>query len=288
MMNIRCIAGLAAISLAQPAWAEGEQRPWSISLSGGTTSLENRGDQPFASLSLTRNIGDGYVSLTTTHVDSRDGEGLLGAVPAKTNMVSLGGGIGLGAISLDGYASIGWRRFGGESFQRRTGQSITVTSNGNTAAIGASVTYDAPLGDHVLISPFISVDYSRVDTARAIIGPVVGLIARTEKQDGVTGALGTTATYMFGPDHAHSVGGYAAFVTSSNTTSYNRGTSPIAAARVLGALDVPGMKDSWGEYGATASFRLAQPLRLDLSVIRTVGFVGCESTSGSVGLRFSF
>jgi Autotransporter beta-domain len=288
MMNIRCIAALTAISLAQPAWAQSEERPWSVSLSGGTTSLENRGDQPFASLSLTRNVADGYVRFTATHVDSRDGEGLLGVVPAKTNIVSLGGGIALGEISLDGYASIGWREFGGESFQRRTGQSITVTSNGKTAAVGASLTYDVPLGDQGFLSPFVSVDYSRVDTARAIIAPAVGLVSRTEKQDGVTGVLGATATYMFGPAQAHSVGGYAAIVTSSNTTSYNRGTSPITAARVLGTLDVPGTKDSWGEYGATASFRLAQPMRIDLSVIRTVGFVGSESTSGSVGLGFSF
>jgi Autotransporter beta-domain len=288
MMNIRCIAAFAAIGISQPAWAQGEERPFSISLSGGTTSLENRGDQPFASLSLTRNIGDGYVRITAMHVDSRDGEGLLGAVPAKTNIVSLGGGIGLGAISLDGYASVGWRKFAGEKFQRRTGQSIIITSNGDTAAVGASVTYDIPLGSHGFLSPFISVDYSRVDTARAIVAPVIGLISRTEKQDGVTGTLGTTATYMFGNNQAQSVGGYAAFVTSSNTTSYNRGTSPIAAARALGALDVPGMKDSWGEYGATASFSLTQPLRLDLSVIRTVGFAGSESTSGSVGLRYNF
>lgn len=281
---------LACMMFAQPALAGTENAApnWTASLSGGTATVEGRGDQPFFSVGLTRNFADGYVRLTGTHIDTRDGQGLLGAVPAKTDQLSLAGGASFGWLNLDGYASLGRRKFGAEAFQRANGQSIAVTSNGKTSAIGASLTYDVPVGQHGFLSPFAALDYSRVDTARAIVVPVRGLVTQTEKQDGVTFTLGSTAQLLFGTGDAHSVGLYGAFVSSSNATAYNRGTSPVAASRLLGALDVPGAKDSWAEYGATASFRIAKPLRLDLSVIRTAGFSNAESTSGSVGVRISF
>jgi len=284
------MAVLACIVVAQPAHAETEKADanWTASLSGGTATVEGRGDQPFFSVGLTRNFSDGYIRLTGTHIDTRDGQGLLGAVPAKTDQLSLAGGVSFGSFNLDGYVSLGRRKFGAEAFRRITGQTINIASNGKTSAVGASLTYDAPIGQHGFFSPFAALDYSRVDTARAINAPLRGLITQKEKQDGITFTLGSTAQLLFGADDAHSIGLYGAFVTSSNATAYNRGTSPVAASRLLGALDVPGAKDSWGEYGATASFRIAKPLRLDLSVIRTAGFSSAESTSGSVGLRVSF
>ena len=289
-MKFWMMAVLASATWAQPALAESDKDTsnWSVSLSSGTTTLENRGDQPFYSVGVTRALGDGYIRLSGAHIDTRDGQGLLGAVPAKTNQLTLAGGTSFGSFSLDGYVSLGRRKFGAEAFRRTNGTTINVTSNGKTSAVGVSLTYDVPLGQRGFFSPFASLDYSRVDTARAILAPVGGLITRKEKQDGATLTLGGTAQHMFGAEGRHSIGVYGAFVTSSNTTSYNRGTSPVAAARLLGSLDVPGSKDSWAEYGATASLRVAKPLRLDLSVIRTAGFVGSESTSGSAGLRFSF
>jgi hypothetical protein len=277
--------GCAAQALAQEP---DDGRDWTLSLSGGTSMVEARGDQPFASIGITRSFGDGYVRVSGTYFDTRDGQGVLGAVPAKTSQVTLAGGVSFGAVSIDAYGTLGKRTFGAETYERRTGRPITIASNGKTAALGASLTYDLPVGGNGFVSPFVALDWSRVDTARAINVPTLGLISQKEKQAGTTGTLGATAQLLFGPDSGHSAGLYGAFVTSSNTTAYNRGASPIAAARVLGASDLPGIKDSWGEIGATASVRLAKPLRLDLSVIRTLGFAGAESTSGAVGVRFSF
>lgn len=281
---------LACMLFVQPAFAETETAPasWSASLSAGTATLENRGDQPFYSIGITRSFKDGYVRLSGTHIDTREGQGLFGAVPAKTDQITLAGGASFGSLNLDGYVSLGRRKFGAEAFRRLNGQTINIASNGKTSAIGASLTYDLPLGSRGFFSPFAALDYSRVDTARAITVPVRGLITQKEKQDGVTFTLGSTAQVMFGANSAHSIGAYGAFVSSSNATAYSRGTSPVAAARLLGALDVPGSKDSWAEYGVTASFRIAKPLRLDLSLVRTAGFANAESTSGSVGLRISF
>lgn len=285
-------AACALAFFATPALAQEEKSEdganWSLSVSGGTTTLENRGDQPFASVGLTRTFGDSYVRLSAAHIATRDGQGLIGAVPATTDQVSLGGGTSFGALSLDATLSIGRRKFGAETFQRRNGQAIAIASNGKTAGVGFSLTYDLAIGKSWFVSPFASVDYSRVDIARAVNIPTLGLVSRKEKEEGVTGTFGASAQFMFGSGKAHAIGPYAAIATSSNTTAYGRATSPVAAARLTGARDVPGAKDSWFEYGATASFRLAKPLRLDLSFVRTAGFLGSESSSGSVGLRVAF
>ncbi len=289
-MKCLAIALLATVCLARPAAAKdaGDDAGWSLSLSGGTTTLENQGDQPFASIGLTHAFGESYARITGTHVSTRSGQGLVGAVPAKTDQLTLAGGTAFGAFSLDAYVSLGQRHFSPERFQRANGRTITIASNGHTRGAGAALTYDAPLGDHAFFSPFVAVDYARIDTARAITRPNGSLVSQTETQDGVTGTAGATLQYLFGTGSAHSLGPYGAFVTSSNTTAYTRGAAPVAMARLLGALDVPGRNDSWAEYGASASFALARPLRLDLSVVRTAGFAGRDSLSASAGLRVSF
>jgi len=281
---------VAGLAITQPAFANTEpaEVAWSASISGGTAALDHNGDQPFVSVSLTRAFTNGYVRLSGTKIMSRNGQGLVGVVPSTTSQIALAGGTSFGALSLDGYASFGWRKFGAEAFRRRNGQTIEISSNGKTNAVGGSLTYDVPLGEHAFLSPFISLDYSRVDTARAIALPLRGLVTQKEKQSGVTFTAGGSVQHLFGTADRHSIGLYAAFVTSSNTTAYNRGTSPIIASRLLGALDVPGTKDSWAEYGATASFAVAKPFRIDLSIVRTAGFGAAESTSGSAGLRLSF
>jgi outer membrane autotransporter protein len=191
-------------------------------------------------------------------------------------------------VSLDGYVSLGRRKFAPEAFQRANGTAIAIASNGKTSGIGASLTYDASIGKHLFLSPFVALDYARIDTARAFTLPNGGLISQKEKQDGVTGSIGASLQLLFGKDDAHSLGPYAALVSSSNATAYSRGSAPAAMARLLGTLDAAGRKDSWGEYGATASFKLAKPLRIDVSVVRTAGFIGSESTSASAGVRVRF
>ncbi len=289
-MKFAVAAILISLACTQPARAgsAGDDTLWSAATTGGTAALDNRGDQPFIGVSLSRDVGDGYVRLSATHIQSRSGRGLITNVPAKTDLITLSAGTSFGAASLDGYVSLGWRSFGAEAFRRQNGQSIEITSNGKTNSVGGSLTYDLTLAQHAIVSPFVSLDYSRVDTARAILLPVRGLVTQKEKQTGVTVTAGASAQRLFGTEDRHSIGLYAAFVSSSDTTAYSRGTSPIAAARLLGALDQPGLRDSWAEYGATASLALSRPVRMDLSVIRTIGFVGAESTSGSLGLSISF
>jgi hypothetical protein len=57
---------LASLTATGQAKAAEDEARWTLSLSGGTTRLENRGDQPFYSLGISRNFGDSYLRLTGT------------------------------------------------------------------------------------------------------------------------------------------------------------------------------------------------------------------------------
>jgi hypothetical protein len=295
-MRKSCIALLAGWASIVPAMADdvaaGEDvekgQNWSVSATVGTAGTDGDGDQRSVRLGVTRVIGAGYVRASWTRFATREGAGLAGAVPASTQQVTLAAGYGFGALSVDGYVSYGRRKFDREAFRRETGSMIEIVSDGSTAGGGLSLTYAITLDERMLLSPFVAADISRVDTARAITVVGRGTISQKERQTGETGSLGFTLDRSIGKDAEHRIGFYAAGVTTSNPAVASRSSSPAGFASLFGPLDVPGSKDSWGEYGVSASFRLVRPVSLDLAVVRTAGFRGGDSTSLSAGLRLGF
>ncbi len=278
---------IACTLFATPALAE-EGKDWTISLSGGINGIEGQPDQHIASLSVSRAFGDSYVRGSVTRIEGGDFGGLTGALPAKTTQFTLAGGMSFDALSIDVYALAGSRSFDAESFRARNGIMLTLDTSGNVYGAGATVTYDVPVGTSWFLSPFASIDYNRIDTARVIDPPGLPPIVREQREDGVTGVGGATLSRMFGPESVSSVGGYAAFVTTSNTAAVNRAGSASTGSQLLSVFDAAGGNDSWFEYGATASFALSKRMRLDASVVRTAGLTADESTSGTLGLRFNF
>ena len=260
---------------------------WSLSASGGLTTIDDDGDQPFVRLGLTRFVGDGYVRASVTRFSTRDGAGLMDTVPASTTQVSLAEGYGSGGLGVDAYASLGWRKFDPEAFSQRTGLPITIDSDGKTAGAGVSLSYEVALGQGTFLTPFVAGDVNRVDIARAITVGGRGTISQKERQSGETGSLGVTLDRTLGGGGS-SIGAYAAFVATSNSAVAIRSSAPVSAARLFGPQDVAGASASWLEYGASASLGLSETLLLDFSAVRTAGFPGAESTSFSAGARIRF
>ena len=283
---LACAAATPALA-SEPDAAAATASDWSISASGGLTKVDGDGDQPFMRLSATRFIGDGYVRASVTRFATREGQGLVDAVPARTVQIGLGGGYTFGKVSIDGYASLGWRHFDAEAFRHETGRMVEVDSHGKTAGLGLSVTYEVQLGEGTFLSPYVAGDVNRVDIARAIEMVGRGTIAQKEHQSGVTGSLGFTLDHKLG-ESGHNIGVYAAFIVTSNSAVQIRSSAPVAAARLFGPQDVAGASDSWAEYGASATLRVSKGVMLDFSAVRTAGFAGGESNSFSAGARVRF
>lgn len=283
-----CTASGPALAADDLPAVDEDGRKWSISAAGGATVIDDAGDQPFLRIALTRYMGEGYVYAAATRFAVRDAIGIVDVVPASTWQATVGAGRRFGRLSVDGYAAFGWRSFREEEFLRRGGRTITVDSQGKSLSGGISFTYQIDLDEWAALSPFLAGDISRIDTARAIEVVGRGTIAQKERQSSTTGSAGLTVDRLLGSGGSHRVGAYGAFVTTTNSAVSIRSSAPIDAARLFGPQDLPGYKQSWGEYGLSGTFTVSNPALIDVSAVRTIGFQGGNSTNVFAGLRYRF
>ena len=284
---ILCLLG----GIATPTFAaeKDSENQWRADISGGATMVGGVDDQTYANASVTRLFGNGYIQISGTLVDAGDAQGLIFAVPATSRQVRLSGGLGIGDVSLDGYVTVGQRKFDDEILGR-DGNPVIVTSDGDMFGTGVSLTYDIALGESGFLSPSLSVDFNSVDIGRAITLQTGRQATVEEKESGVSGTFSAAYTHMFGPDSANSIGPFVALVASSNSTAFSPGsnTANSRMAQLVAVRNQPGQGDVWAEFGASASFGLTKNLRLNLYATQSIGFLGPEATSVGSGLSLSF
>lgn len=278
----------AATTLTPLAQARAEDdNNWRASVNAGATLYANDEDPSYASLSLAREFEQGFIQLSASAVRGGVTQGVLNAVPVNSETVSVSGGRSFGEVSVDGYVALGKRRFDTEVFER-LGRRVTINSDGSSFAIGGGLSYDLMLSDSVIASPFLAVDYDRIDIGRAVTLPAGEVTTVKSREDGVTGSAGVALQSLFGPDGQHSFGVNAAFVATSNSSATRSGTGSGTISRIVAARNVPGQSDEWAEVGASAAFALSQDISLNLNANRTLGFAGPEATSLTAGLSFRF
>lgn len=280
----------ALVSLGSAAQAAGpdDDLRWSVAASGGATVIEGGGDQAFGGVSVTRAIGDSYIQVGAVIVDGGDDAGIVTSIPAATREIKLAGGTAIGAFSIDAYAAVGDRRFDTATFQRKSGQRLTATSHGSLFSAGASITYDLAISPSVFVSPTAALDYSQIDTARAVAAAGGGSVADRSSQRGVTASGGLAIQHLFGQDARNALALNAAFVRTSNDAAVNRVVAGGTAARSLGLRDGGGAADSWVEFGGSTAFKLSTRLTLDLTAVRSAGQSSGDSTALSAGIRLGF
>lgn len=272
---------LATAVLVVPVSANADEG-WRMGINGGATLYSGDEDPQFASIALARDFEQGYVEIGVSVVRGGMTQGLLNAVPVDSEAVTLSAGRGFGDVSIDGYVSLGQRRFDLETLP---GGRVTINSDGSSFAVGGALTYEASLSDSVILSPFVAVDYDKVDIGRAVLLPGGNVRTVKSQEDGVTGSVGASLQKLFGD---HSIGINTAFVATSNSSASRSGTAGDTISRVVAARNVPGQSDEWAEAGASASFAIADKWRLNLNANHTLGFAGPEATSLTAGLSFRF
>jgi hypothetical protein len=293
-MRLLTGSGLLLMACATPALAQDASAPedaklWSLSLGGGAT-LVSHGDDPWStSVDLSRSLGDASLSLGYSRSTDNGQQGVPLSLGSKSETFSASAGYSIGSVSLDVHGSYGVRRFDGRSFRRRTGQVVTIDGKGKTYGIGATASVWLPLGENTSVSPYASVDYSSTDTARAAVLPVLGLVSVKDREKGTTGSFGASIDRSFGAERQHSISANAAWVITSNSAATSGTlTRRSGAVRPLRPQPGAGGSESWFEYGASASFSLSDVVGLSLSVSRTAGTFGPETTSLYTGVSFSF
>lgn len=281
-------AGMASGAAAQGSDTEDAERNWTISATGGISLTGDGGeDQAFGGVSVTRELDESWVQLSFDAVDAGNTFGFLNVVPASTRTLTLSAGTSFGEVGIDTQISKGWRDFDNEAINLRNSQ-ILIEGDGDSFGFGASLTYDAVIGERDFLSPYISGSYDRLDVQRVIIRPNGDPLSVEETEDGFTGTLGLSWQRLFGSEFQHNAGLFVAGVASSNTAAAVTRDTPLAFTQLVASRDGIGQSDTWLEVGGSASLGLSPAVRFNLSGVRTLGFAGPEATSLAAGLSFSF
>lgn len=287
LMAPMLLSAPAAAQEAAPGQAPEKDRPWTLSLTGGITAVQAQSDQPFVALGLARNFGDAFVKAELTYVGSGNARAL--TIPADTWIGTLSAGTYAGNLGLEGHVSLGTRRFDASSFRTQAGTPITVGRSGSLFGIGGSLSYDIAVADAVFVTPYVGVDYSKIDFAVALTGPNGRPVnSQQQSSDGVTGSAGVSISHVFAND-----GGSVALSGTFNTASNIAAVAQVGAGQRTAAgtprlVDTLNVGGSWGELAGSVSFNASKAIAVDLSVIQTLSFPFGDTTAGIVGLRFRF
>jgi hypothetical protein len=283
-------AGFPAMLAAQQPEAASpndDAEKWRAALNGGVTSYDGSEDPHFGSFSLAREFDNGFVELSVSAIRDGATQGVVDTLAVSSESVTLSGGYDVGSLAFDGYILIGQRRFETETIAGPN-HAIAIGTDGSNYAAGMGARYDHFLADDIVISPFATIDYDRIDVARAVSLPGGRTETAKSKEDGFTGSGGFSVQGLFGPESQHIAGLTAAFSATSNSSATRSGIYFGGAGRVVAARNRPGQSDEWGELGANTSFAVADRLRLNIAANRTIGFDGPEATSLTAGLSFRF
>ena len=274
------------IWLLAAAWPAGAAAAdWSLSVSGGTATVAGEGGQPFVAASLYRYFGDGFVRASLAWFDGDGDPDVAEPLPAETRQVTVGGGYQAGRVLLDGYVTLGSRDFTPPGPARTNGRAVRDETDGGLLTLGGSVTWDAPAGEDWSIAPFVSLSYSKLDSARTIVPAAGNPVIEERRESGLTGIAGLSAERVW---RRASLGVYLAAAATSNRAAINRQGSGLLAGRSPQLIPAEDESDAWLEYGVSGSVQLAADLSLDAVLVRTAGFAGGETTSASAGVRIRF
>lgn len=190
-------------------------------------------------------------------------------------------------IKLEIEALSGHRSFATQSLRERTGHRLTVDISNTIFGVGTTLSFDAAVARHFYASPFVSLDYNRVDTARTVNVRSPVPFARNNGDTGLAGSAGATVSYVFGAQENFRMMGYGAVSAGSRSQIYDDDSATVAT-RVVHALSKPAVDSIGVEIGVSTSYNLTSDLRVDTAVVRASLADGRATTSGTVALNLRF
>lgn len=257
---------------------------WSIAASAGISNRDDGPDGTWEALSLTRQIGRGYVrgALMRYHGTLLQADT---ALPSDYLVGTLAAG-----GNFHGWVTDGWISLGRQDYGKISTADGSRASNGATGstyfAIGGDFGKVLPLGHNWYLTPTATVSYAHGKLLRpAPTGTTFNDVETDEPTWTAGGAV--RLDHAFGPDKRH----YAGISISRNWTSNAvSAVHPISIDEETGAVELFSVhySDSWFEAGATANMELTPTLHLDVFATRGFGMLSGNTTSGGISLRKSF
>ncbi|PZQ54621.1 MAG: hypothetical protein DI555_11310 [Novosphingobium pentaromativorans] len=281
-------ADLPEAETAAPAATETPKpAPWTVTLSAGISNRDDGPDGSWQSLSLTRQVGRGYVrgGLMRYH-------GTLiqayTALPSDYYVGTLGAGGNFDNWVLDGWASYGRQEYGRISTAWGSRESTGAKSSGYYA-LGGDFGRILPLSPRWFVTPTLVGSYAEGRLLRPA-PDFTGLVDLETREP--TWTLGGTMRI----DHAfgRNADNYAGLSLSRNWTSNAVSQVTIGQFQDLAQVPRSGLlasqhySDAWWEVGASANMKLTDRLHLDIYASRSFDALAGNTTSAGISLRQSF
>jgi hypothetical protein len=262
--------------------------PWTVTASAGVSNRDDGPDGSWQALSLTRQVGRGYVrgGLMRYH-------GTLiqayTALPSDYYVGTLGAGGNFDNWVVDGWASYGRQDYG--RITREWGGSRESTGARSSAyyAVGGDFGRIFPLSPRWFVTPTVVGSYALGRLLRPA-PDFTGLVDLETREP--TWTLGSTVRvdHAFGRNADHYVGLSVSRNWTSNAVSQVTGGQfeDLNDIRRSGLLDSQHTADAWWEVGVSANMKLTDRLHLDLYASRSFDALAGNTTSAGVSLRRSF
>jgi len=281
-------ADLPEAEAAAPTATEAPKpAPWTVTLSAGISNRDDGPDGSWQSLSLTRQVGRGYVrgGLMRYH-------GTLiqayTALPSDYYVGTLGAGGNFDNWVVDGWASYGRQEYGRISTAWGSRESTGAKSSGYYA-LGGDFGRILPLSPRWFVTPTLVGSYAEGRLLRPT-PDFTGLVDLETREP--TWTLGGTMRI----DHAfgRNADNYAGLSLSRNWTSNAISQVTLGQFQDLAQIPRSGLlasqhySDAWWEVGASANMKLTDRLHLDIYASRSFDALAGNTTSAGISLRQSF
>lgn len=186
-------------------------------------------------------------------------------------------------VELNLNALAGHRSF--DTIQRRRSTlGWSVTSGGNDLGVGMTGTYGIRVAKGWRMTPFVSLDYNRIDTARYIDAASPHPYTTDNGDTGMTGTIGAALSHRFGVEKRFRALAFGSMVAATSTGVPPREFGSVGA-RLVNALGNSAVKAVWEETGFGLDYRLTSRARLNGAILQTIDRMDGDTVAAKFGLR---
>lgn len=186
-------------------------------------------------------------------------------------------------IGLDIQALAGHRSFNTMRIRRST-LGWSWTPSGNVLGVGMTGTYGVRIAKAWRFTPFVSLDYNRIDSARYIDAASPNPYVTDNADTGLTGTVGAALSHRFGAESRFRALAFGSVVAATSTGGPPREFGSFGT-RFVRAISDSGIKATWEEVGVGLDYRLTPRALLNGALIQTVDRQDGETTAAKLGLR---
>jgi Autotransporter beta-domain len=188
-------------------------------------------------------------------------------------------------IELNLQPLAGHRSFDTMSTRRAT-LGWVLTNNGNALGVGTTGTYGIRLAKAWRFTPFVSIDYNHIDSARYVDRASPRPYMVNNADTGFTGTMGATVSHRFGVERRFRAIAYGAMIAATDTGGPPREFGSVGA-RLVDAVGNSGIEAMWEEVGMGVDYRLTPRARLSGALVQTIDRRDGEAMSAKFGLRIA-